>query len=56
MLRGDSQVGAICEARSGREAVAMIREQRPDLVLLDVQMPRMDGFAVVDAVGAEAMP
>ena len=56
MLRGDSQVEAICEARSGREAVAMIREQRPDLVLLDVQMPRMDGFAVVDAVGTETMP
>lgn len=56
MLRGDSQVEAICEACNGREAVAMIREQRPDLVLLDVQMPRMDGFAVVEAVGAETMP
>jgi len=56
MLRGDSQVEGICEARNGREAVAMIREQRPDLVLLDVQMPRMDGFAVVEAVGAETMP
>ena len=44
------------EARNGREAIALIRDQQPDLVLLDVQMPRMDGFAVVQAVGAERMP
>jgi two-component system LytT family response regulator len=53
MLAGDSQV---MEARNGREAVARIRDEKPDLVLLDVQMPRMDGFAVVEAVGAEKMP
>jgi len=53
MLGSDSQV---MEARNGREAVAKIRDEKPDLVLLDVQMPRMDGFAVVEAVGAEKMP
>jgi two-component system LytT family response regulator len=46
----------VIEARNGREAVARIREERPDLVLLDVQMPRMDGFAVVEAVGPDKMP
>lgn len=46
----------IVEARNGREAVARICDGKPDLVLLDVQMPRMDGFAVVEAVGAEKMP
>lgn len=46
----------IAEARNGREAVAKIRDEHPDLVLLDVQMPRMDGFGVVEAVGAERMP
>jgi two-component system, LytTR family, response regulator len=56
LLAGDSQVEAVCEARNGREAVSMIRDRRPDLVLLDVQMPRMDGLAVVEAVGAEKMP
>src|SRR5215475_987064 len=53
MLGGDSQV---MEARNGREAVAKIREEKPDLVLLDVQMPRMDGFGVIKAVGADQMP
>src|SRR5579872_6647467 len=53
MLGGDSE---IMEARNGREAVAKICEGKPDLVLLDVQMPRMDGFAVVEAVGAGKMP
>jgi two-component system, LytTR family, response regulator len=56
LLRGDPDVDAVAEARNGREAVAAIRDQRPDLVLLDVQMPRMDGFAVVDSVGAAFMP
>jgi two-component system, LytTR family, response regulator len=53
MLSDDSLV---MEARNGREAVAKIREEKPDLVLLDVQMPRMDGFGVVEAVGADKMP
>ena len=50
------QVESVSEARNGREAVALIREQKPDLVLLDVQMPRTDGFAVVHSIGAERMP
>jgi two-component system LytT family response regulator len=53
MLGSDSQV---IEARNGREAVAKIRDEKPDLVLLDVQMPRMDGFAVIEAVEADQMP
>jgi len=56
MLGRQPQVESVSEARNGREAIALIREQRPDLVLLDVQMPRTDGFAVVNAVGAERMP
>ncbi|HEU4486048.1 MAG TPA: LytTR family DNA-binding domain-containing protein [Povalibacter sp.] len=46
----------ILEAPNGRQAVAMIRAERPDLVLLDVRIPGMNGFDVVDAVGAAAMP
>jgi two-component system LytT family response regulator len=56
LLAGDPEVAAIHEARDGREAVAAILNARPDLVFLDVQMPEMDGFAVVGQVGAERMP
>ncbi len=56
LLGRQSAVESVADARNGREAVAIIRERRPDLVLLDVQMPRMDGFAVVHAIGPERMP
>ncbi len=56
LLAEDPDVGEIHEAKDGREAVAAIRGLRPDLVFLDVQMPEMDGFAVVEEIGAEPMP
>src|SRR6266851_1556469 len=56
LLSQDAEVSAIHEAKDGREAVAAIREMRPDLVLLDVQMPEMDGFLVVKEIGPEQMP
>ena len=49
-------MASVAEARNGAEAVETIRAQRPDLVLLDVQMPEMDGFGVLRAIGAEHMP
>jgi two-component system LytT family response regulator len=52
----DPRVEAIWEARNGRETVAAIREHKPHLVFLDIQMPRMDGFDVVETVGADRMP
>jgi CheY-like chemotaxis protein len=56
LLTGDPQVVAISEAKNGREAVTAMRVSRPDLVFLDVQMPEMDGFDVVQEVGPERMP
>jgi two-component system LytT family response regulator len=56
LLQGEPDVIVVGEAASGAEAVAAIRELRPDLVLLDVQMPGLDGFGVIEAVGVEAMP
>jgi two-component system LytT family response regulator len=56
LLGRQPQVESVSEARNGREAIAQIREHNLDLVFLDVQMPRTDGFAVVHAVGAERMP
>jgi two-component system LytT family response regulator len=49
-------VDAVTECADGREAVAALREHRPDLLFLDVQMPELDGFGVLAEVGAEQMP
>lgn len=56
LLEAQSGIGHVAEARDGVEAVALIRAKRPDLMLLDVQMPEMDGFAVLKELGAESMP
>jgi two-component system, LytTR family, response regulator len=56
LLSQDPEIAVIREARNGREGAAAIRDARPDLVFLDVQMPEMDGFAVIREVGAERMP
>jgi two-component system LytT family response regulator len=46
----------VAECASGREAIAAIREHTPAVVFLDVQMPGIDGFGVVDEIGADRMP
>ena len=56
LLRRDSQVGAIIEASDGLAAVEIIQNRTPDLVLLDVQMPELNGLEVIAEVGAERMP
>ncbi len=49
----EPDIEVIGECGNGREAVAAIQREVPDLVFLDIQMPRMDGFAVIEAVGAK---
>jgi two-component system LytT family response regulator len=44
------------ECGDGESAVAAIREQEPDLVFLDIQLPEFDGFDVIRSVGREEMP
>jgi two-component system LytT family response regulator len=48
--------GTITEAEDGRSAVMKLKSQRFDLVFLDVQMPELDGFAVISEVGLTEMP
>ncbi|MEO8194486.1 MAG: LytTR family DNA-binding domain-containing protein [Gemmatimonadales bacterium] len=46
----------IGECATGSEAVNAIRTMKPDIVLLDVQMPELDGFDVISEIGAQNMP
>jgi len=55
-LNDEKDIEIVSECRNGREAVTVIEEQAPDLVFLDVQMPELDGFGVLEAVGVERMP
>ncbi|MBL8754388.1 MAG: response regulator [Planctomycetes bacterium] len=51
VLRKDNY--KVLEARNGEEALAAIREHKPDLVFLDVMMPKMNGFQVTQQVRAD---
>jgi two-component system LytT family response regulator len=55
-LGGEPAVEVVGECTDGEAAVEAIRELRPDVVFLDVQMPGLDGFGVVERVGVEQMP
>src|SRR5512145_3240933 len=55
-LKEEAGIAAIFEAGNGVEAAKYIREKKPDLVLLDIQMPGMSGIEVIEAIGAEKMP
>ena len=52
----DPTLEVVTECRNGADAVLAIAKHKPDLVLLDVQMPLMDGFEVVRRIGASRMP
>ncbi|MGH7717744.1 MAG: LytR/AlgR family response regulator transcription factor [Gemmatimonadaceae bacterium] len=56
LLSTDPEVTVVGECGNGHDAVAAIREREPDLLYLDIQMPELDGFGVVSAVGPDAMP
>lgn len=56
LLEVDEEVEVVGEAANGAEAVALVHAQRPDLLLLDVQMPGLDGFEVLARVEPQAMP
>src|SRR5688572_20783542 len=56
LLNKEPGIAVIGEARHGREAVEKILQLRPDLVFLDIQMPEMNGFDVVEALGETFMP
>jgi two-component system LytT family response regulator len=56
LLRTFDDVAVVGEAASGKDAVAIIEKERPDLALLDWQMPELDGIGVVRMLKKDAMP
>jgi two-component system LytT family response regulator len=56
LLAEERSVEIIAECQDGTEAIAAIKDLRPDLVFLDVQMPGATGFEVIEAVGPARMP
>lgn len=56
LLLAEPDAEVIGECADGREAVEAIRRARPDLVCLDVQMPTLDGFAILQAIAPDVAP
>ncbi|MEA5042801.1 MAG: response regulator transcription factor [Oscillibacter ruminantium] len=50
----ESEGFAVTEAENGTAALLQAREQRPDLILLDIMMPELDGFSVIKALRSES--
>lgn len=55
-LLRDPQIEVIGECSSGPDAVVAIQQSAPDLLMLDIQMPQMDGFSVLEAVSDKVLP
>jgi two-component system, LytTR family, response regulator len=53
LLAKEPGLEIVGECGSGTEAVTAVRDERPDLLLLDIQMPELDGFGVLEALGGE---
>lgn len=56
LLTAEPDIDVIGECGDGRSAIASIQRDAPDLVLLDIQMPRIDGFDVLDALEPSQRP
>lgn len=56
LLESQPEIELIGECADGNEAVATIQREAPDLVFLDVQMPELDGFGVLQAIEPERAP
>jgi DNA-binding NarL/FixJ family response regulator len=56
LLSGDAGFEVVALCKDGDEALKVIREQRPEIAVLDVRMPRADGLAVLRAVVEEKIP
>jgi two-component system LytT family response regulator len=56
LLSDEQDIEVVATAASGPEVVDLVRRLAPDLVFLDMQMPELDGMAVIETIGADRMP
>src|SRR5207237_4220514 len=56
LLANHPEIELVGECADGREAVDAIQKQSPELIFLDIQMPELNGFEVLEAIYAEPMP
>ena len=56
LLRLDPEIEIVAECGSGVDALRLIRNLKPDLLFLDVQMPECDGFDVLELLGNDVPP
>ncbi len=56
LLEAESDIDIVAEAEDGQSAIAQIEEHRPDLLFLDVNIPEIDGFGVLESIGHDAVP
>jgi two-component system LytT family response regulator len=56
LLKDDPQIEIVAEAASGQEALTRLRKHAIDLVFLDIQMPELDGFGVLENIEARELP
>jgi len=56
ILLADAEFEIVAECANGREAIQAIMSLKPELVFLDIQMPLISGFEVVETIGVEEMP
>ena len=56
LLASDPQIDIVGQCSNGREAISAVQKSSPDLLLLDIEMPEKDGFAVLEAIPSNNMP
>jgi len=56
LLAAHQDIDVVAECADGADTALRIREERPELIFLDVKMPELDGFEVIERVGVDAMP
>ena len=56
LLIGRDQDFEVAGECSGVDAPELIRRTKPDILFLDIQMPELDGFGVIDAIGVDTVP